>query len=173
MALSLIHLQSDNSEEYGFLSYIVTATKHTFIILSREASVIISSGNVRLQPFQRNQRPCTLVLVRLIFFCFYHKGPFLVEFQERGITISSILKPLYRTLDKPLSWNAHMLSNIVIFQHNNTRRHTASAMKTTLQQFQWEKMDYSPYSPDILLCDFHVFEPLKQAIRGHLTTMDD
>ncbi|GBL96877.1 hypothetical protein AVEN_173081-1 [Araneus ventricosus] len=64
MALSLSHLQSYREEEYGFLSHIVTGDKHGVTTLNRKASVRANSGNMRLHHLQRNQRPCTLVLVR-------------------------------------------------------------------------------------------------------------
>ncbi|GBM24492.1 Histone-lysine N-methyltransferase SETMAR [Araneus ventricosus] len=66
-----------------------------------------------------------------------------------------------------------MLSNSVILLHDNARPHTANAVKMTLQQFRWETLEHPPYSPELSSCDFHVFGPLKQAIRGHRFTTDD
>ncbi|GBM24493.1 hypothetical protein AVEN_254010-1 [Araneus ventricosus] len=64
MALSLSHLQRYHEEEYGFLHILSLVTKHGITTLNRKASVRASSGNMRLHRLQRNQRPCTPVLVR-------------------------------------------------------------------------------------------------------------
>ncbi|GFV77266.1 histone-lysine N-methyltransferase SETMAR [Trichonephila clavipes] len=63
-----------------------------------------------------------------------------------------------------------MASNGVILLHDNTRLHTANAVKTILQQFQWEMPEHPPYSSDLSPSDFPIFGLLKRAIRGHRFT---
>jgi len=42
-----------------------------------------------------------------------------------------------------------------------------------MQHFRWEVLHHSPYSPDLAPCDFHVFGPLKKALKGRRFTDND
>ncbi|GFY07314.1 mariner Mos1 transposase [Trichonephila clavipes] len=102
-------------------------------------------------------------------FLFDHNSPLLVEFLERGTTINA--KRYQATL-----WNLRraiksklpvMLSNGFILLHDYASPHTAYAVKMTFQQFRWETLEHPPYSQDLSTFGFHVFGPLKRAIRGY------
>ena len=58
-----------------------------------------------------------------------------------------------------------MLSDGIILLHDNVRPHTANLVRDKFQRFGWETLQHPPYSPDLSLCDFHVFGDLKD-IRG-------
>jgi histone-lysine N-methyltransferase SETMAR len=60
-----------------------------------------------------------------------------------------------------------MLSNGIIILHDNAHPHTANSVRNTLQRFGWEVLQHPPYSPDLSLCDFHIFGDLKRDIHGH------
>ncbi|GBN85421.1 Mariner Mos1 transposase [Araneus ventricosus] len=158
----------------AFCRILSLVTKHGITTLNQKASVRASSGNMRLHHLQRNQRPCSSGKV-MISFLFDHEGPLLVELLERGTTINAqryqaTLQNVKRAINS--KWIG-MLSNSVILLHDNARPHTANAGKTSLQQFQRETLEHPPYSPDLSPCDFHVFGPLKQAIRRHRFPTDD
>lgn len=111
----------------------------------------------------------------MISFFFYHKGPLLLEILERGTTIND---QRYQSTLQNLKWSFKskrpgMLPNGVIHLHESVRPLTANAVKTTLQQFGWETLQHLTYSLDLSSYDFHVFGPLKQAIRGHRYTTDN
>jgi hypothetical protein len=36
-----------------------------------------------------------------------------------------------------------------------------------------EVLGHTAYIPDLLLCDFHILEPLKKVLKGHTFTLDD
>jgi histone-lysine N-methyltransferase SETMAR len=36
----------------------------------------------------------------------------------------------------------------------------------TLKQLKWEAMEHPAYNPDLAPSDFHLFGPLKEALRG-------
>jgi hypothetical protein len=49
-----------------------------------------------------------------------------------------------------------MLTSCVVLLHNNACLHTAACTRTLLEHFNWELLDYSPYSPDLALSDYHL-----------------
>ncbi len=54
----------------------------------------------------------------------------------------------------------------IIFHQDNAPAHTARLTKQTLDELGWELLEHPPYSPDLAPCDFHLFGPLKNALRG-------
>lgn len=59
------------------------------------------------------------------------------------------------------------LSNGIVFLLENTRTHVAKTKH--LKKFQWEVLQYPPYSPDISPYDF---DPLKKSLKGLRFTCD-
>jgi hypothetical protein len=51
--------------------------------------------------------------------------------------------------------------------HNNACRHILNTMKTKVQHMHWEALGHMAYSPALYHCNFHIFGPLKQALKGH------
>jgi len=43
----------------------------------------------------------------------------------------------------------------------------------TLKQLKWEAMEHPAYSPDLAPSDFHLFGPLKEALRGRRFSRGD
>lgn len=54
----------------------------------------------------------------------------------------------------------------VILLHDNARPHTAQLTQETIHKMGWEILHHPPYSPDLAPSDFHLFGPLKEALRG-------
>jgi len=57
--------------------------------------------------------------------------------------------------------------------HDNARPHTAAHTLETLKQLKWEAMEHPAHSPDLAPSDFHLFGPLKNALRGRRFSCDD
>jgi hypothetical protein len=59
-----------------------------------------------------------------------------------------------------------MLSQDVVMLHDNSLPHTAGATQDLIATFGWEQFGHSPYSPDLVPSDFHVFLHLKTFLGG-------
>jgi histone-lysine N-methyltransferase SETMAR len=97
------------------------------------------------------------------------QGPILEHYQERGTTVNSAhcsemlrgkLKPAIRTKHRVL------LSKGVALLHDNAHLHTAAHTVETLCHLSFEVLKHPPYSPDLAPSDYHLFGPLKDALRG-------
>ena len=65
------------------------------------------------------------------------------------------------------------LSKEILLLHDNARPHPAAHTLETLKQLKWEAVEYPAYSPDLAPSDFHLFRPLKNALRGRRFSCDD
>ena len=65
-----------------------------------------------------------------------------------------------------------LLSIGVVLLHNNARPHTAAQTAETLRKLKFEVNVHPPYSPDLAPSDYHLFGPLKEALRGSRFTSD-
>jgi len=54
----------------------------------------------------------------------------------------------------------------MLIQHDNARPHTSLRTQEAIAKFGWTVLPHSPYSPDLAPSDFHLFGPLKVALRG-------
>ncbi len=59
-----------------------------------------------------------------------------------------------------------LLSHSVIFFHDNARPHSTTIMRLFLEDFKWDVFRHSPYSPDLVPSDYHLFLQLKVALGG-------
>ncbi len=50
--------------------------------------------------------------------------------------------------------------------HNNAHPHAADLTQLLLQDFKWEVLGHSPYSPDLAPSDFRLFLGLKKHLEG-------
>jgi histone-lysine N-methyltransferase SETMAR len=66
-----------------------------------------------------------------------------------------------------------MLSKKVLLHHNNARPHTAAAKVETELQLGFEILQHPPDSPDLAPSDYHIFGPLKKALRGRGFASDE
>jgi hypothetical protein len=56
------------------------------------------------------------------------------------------------------------LTHGIILLHDNAHPHIANSVKTKVQYMRWEALEHLVYS--LYCCDFHIFDPLKQALKG-------
>jgi histone-lysine N-methyltransferase SETMAR len=55
----------------------------------------------------------------------------------------------------------------------NACPHMAHLTINTIRQLNWEVLEHPAYSPDLAPSDFHLFGPLKNAVRGRRFAADD
>ena len=93
------------------------------------------------------------------------QGPILETYQERGTTVTSATycDMLKRELKPAIRYKRRgKLSKEILLLHNNAHPHTLE----TLKQLKWEAMEHPPYCPELAPSDFHLFGPLREALRG-------
>ena len=100
-------------------------------------------------------------------------GVILVDVMARGKKINS--KAYIKTLQKLKQryrrvWPNRKPGNMLI-QHDNARPHTSLRTKEAIAKFGWNVFPHPTHSPDMAPSDFHLFGPLKDALRG--TRYDD
>ena len=95
---------------------------------------------------------------------------------EKGVTVTSVnycnmlrneLRPAIR------SKRRGSLTQGVLLLHDNARPHTAHLTINTIPQLNWQVLEHPAYSPDQAPSDFHLFGPLKNALRGRRFAADD
>jgi histone-lysine N-methyltransferase SETMAR len=103
------------------------------------------------------------------------QGVLLEHDLERGTTVNSVgysemlstgLKPAIRIKRRGL------LSSGVLLLHDNARPHTAIHTLQTLVKLGFTVLEHPAYSPDLAPSDYHLFGPLKEALRGRRFTSD-
>jgi hypothetical protein len=67
----------------------------------------------------------------------------------------------------------HMLMRNVIVLHDNICPHVACTVQDTLCSMRWKVLDHPLYGPDLSLCDFHVFSPLRKVLKGRRLETDE
>ena len=100
------------------------------------------------------------------------QGPILEHYQERGSTINSVRYEMLIDRLKPAirSKRGGQLSKGNVLLHDNACPHTAAHTVETLQKLKFEVLAHPPYSPDLAPSDYHLFGPLKEALRGRRFT---
>jgi [histone H3]-lysine36 N-dimethyltransferase SETMAR len=96
------------------------------------------------------------------------KGVLLVDFMERGTTITAdvyceTLNKLRRAIQNR---RRGKLSSGVILLHDNARPHTAAKTQEKIQDFRWELFNHPPYSPDLAPSDYFLFLHFKRWLGG-------
>lgn len=105
---------------------------------------------------------------------FDHEGLLLADFKEPGVNISAAhYKDTLDKLHKAIkAKRPGKLSQGVILLHDNARPHVAKIVQETLAKKNWEVLHHPAYSPDLSPCDFHLFGPLKRALKGQRFNSD-
>jgi histone-lysine N-methyltransferase SETMAR len=60
----------------------------------------------------------------------------------------------------------HKVVTNVLLHHENARPHTSLHTRKAITKLQWTVLPHPPYSLDLAPSDYHLFSPLKDAIRG-------
>jgi histone-lysine N-methyltransferase SETMAR len=104
------------------------------------------------------------------------QGPILQHYLEQGTMVTSV--KYCDMLRNELGLAIHTkrrerLSQDDVLLHNNACPHTAAHTINTFQQLKWEVLKHSAHSPDLMPSNFHLSEPLEDALRGRQFADDD
>ena len=94
---------------------------------------------------------------------------------DRRLTINEVanrLQIIGRLKPEIRSKRRGQLSKCNVLLHDNSRPLTDSHTVETLQKLNFEVLAHPPYSPDLAPSDYHLFGPLKEALRGRRFTSD-
>ncbi|KAK8406892.1 hypothetical protein O3P69_007447 [Scylla paramamosain] len=125
------------------------------------------------QPLLTQSQPSAGKVMLTVFWD--SRGPILEHYLETGSTVNSErysdmlinkLKPAIRNKRRGL------LSEGVLLLHDNARPHTAVHTINILQELHFEVLEHPVYSPDLAPSDYHLFGPLKDALRGRRFATD-
>jgi histone-lysine N-methyltransferase SETMAR len=97
------------------------------------------------------------------------QGVLLVHFQKRGENVNSasyceVLLKLWDAISRECPGQ---LSKRVLLLH------IVRATQDSIQELQWELLQYPPYSPDLAPSNFHLFGPLKCHLGGKRLTDEE
>jgi histone-lysine N-methyltransferase SETMAR len=53
-----------------------------------------------------------------------------------------------------------------VLHYDNARPHTSLLTLEAITELQWTVLPHPPYSPDLAPSNYHLFSPLKDAVRG-------
>jgi hypothetical protein len=102
--------------------------------------------------------------------------PILKTYQERGtiVTSATYCDMLHRDLKPAIRAKRRgKLSKETLLLHDNARPHTEAHTLETLKQLKWEATEHPACNPDLTPSDFHIFGPLKEALRGRRISCGD
>ncbi|KYO21352.1 histone-lysine N-methyltransferase SETMAR [Alligator mississippiensis] len=168
----LQHLQDEGE---GFLSRIVTGDEtwvHHYDPESKRQNMQWKCTSSPPPKKIHTQPPSGKVLLILFWDCL---GPLLVHSMECAVTVNS--STYFHVLQNHLEPAIRIkrpgkLKQGVLLQLENVRPHSAQVTLETLHGLGFEILPYPPYSPDLAPSDYHMFGPLKEALRGHRFTSD-
>jgi len=163
-------------EDPSILERIVTSDKTWVHLYDPESKRQSLDWRHPSSPAQKKfkRHPSTKEVMLTLFWDMH--GPILVNFQAHGQTVNSAnYCALLQNELKPAICKKRrgMLSKKVLLHHDNARPHTAAATVETVQQLGFELLQHPPYSPDLAPSDYHIFGPLKEALRGRRFASDE
>ncbi|KAG7191176.1 hypothetical protein KM043_013972 [Ampulex compressa] len=104
------------------------------------------------------------------------EGVAVMHFTPRGETVNSkIFCDVLRTkLNSAIrSKRCRKLRKGVILQPDNAQPHSAKWTAGTIKDLGLEVLPDPAYSPDLASCDFHIFGPLKEALKERRFASDE
>jgi histone-lysine N-methyltransferase SETMAR len=103
------------------------------------------------------------------------EGTLLVDFLERGATINSQrhVQALKKFKQRSRRVRPNRKTNQVLLLHDNSRPRISLRTKKEISNMRWTVLCHSPYSPDLVPSDFHVFGPQKYVLLGRPLAEDD
>jgi hypothetical protein len=98
-----------------------------------------------------------------------HKGILLVDFMEKSAAVNVVSNcATLEMLWAAINWQRPgLLTAGVLLLHNNARPHAMTATQQPLQNFRWTVLEHAPYSPHLVLSDYHLFQTHKDHRSGH------
>ena len=95
-------------------------------------------------------------------------GAILVDVMAKGETINldTYIKTLQKLKQRYWRLRPNRNPGDKLIQHDNASTHTSLWTQEAIVKFGWTVLTHPPYSPDLAPSDFHLFGPLKDALRG-------
>lgn len=119
--------------------------KHSHSLPTKQRQIISPTRKVMLILFFDNQG--------VVYYEFMMKGT-MINAASYCATFKSPWKIIkYRQPGK--------LSRNIVLLHDSATPHSAYITKAFLDEFKWEVWEHPPYIPDLLSCDFHVLDTIK------------
>lgn len=174
LEFSVMNLDRYHNEGEAFLEHIVTGDEtwcyHHEPETKRGSMQWLPRGASPPKKF-RSQRSILKVMASVFF---DYKGMLLTDFLPRGTTINAAryVSTLKILKDRIKRKRPGLLSDGVLLLHDNARPHTADLTNQAIEKWRWEIIPHPPYSPDLSPCDFHLFAPLKRALKGRYFVSD-
>jgi histone-lysine N-methyltransferase SETMAR len=121
---------------------------------------------------ETKQASITHIVMATVFWD--HKGVLFVDFLIQGDTVNAdcYCDTLSRLREAVLQKRPGLLQRGVVLLHDNARSHTVNCTLELLWRYNWEVLDYPPYSPDLAPSDFHLFGPFKKHLGGRRFVTD-
>jgi len=103
------------------------------------------------------------------------EGVLMIDYLERGKTVTSIYyAELLRKLRAAIkNRRCGKLHQGVLLHHDNAPAHTSAVAMTAIRECGFELLNHQPYSTDLALSDFHVFQSLKDLLRRQTFESDE
>lgn len=103
-----------------------------------------------------------------------YQGVILVDFMPKGTTINSdaYIATLNKLKNRLRRCRPNLNMDGVLLQHDNARPHTSLRTRQEITRHGWTTLPHPPYSPDLAPSDFHLFGPMKEALRGQRFSTD-
>ncbi|XKL66254.1 hypothetical protein PGB90_009674 [Kerria lacca] len=172
---ALTFLQRYEQEGQTFLEKIITVDETWVHHHTPETKR--SSMEWKHKDSPRTKKAKTIISARKVMLTvfFDHEGVVYSEFAPKGSTVNS--KSYFRTLknfQKAIKKRRRgKFTEGIILLHDNATPHSARVTGDLLEKFKWEIWRQPPYSPDLLPCDFHLFDLLKNALGGEHFSSDE
>lgn len=82
------------------------------------------------------------------------------------INAAACCETLKKLKKKIMDKKRGMLTRGMSLLHDNARHHTACLTQEPFVSFGWDIVAHSPYSPDLVLSDYDLFDKLKEFLDG-------
>ena len=95
----------------------------------------------------------------------------MIDYLERGKTVTDaeLIRKLRAAIKDKQRGKLHQ--GVLLHQYN-APAHTSAVAMVTIRQCGFELLNCPPYSPDLVPCDFHVFQSFKGSLRGQTFESD-
>ena len=164
MGSALMLLQCYWEEGGEFLDRIVSGDETWVQFMNAETKEQSKQWMHTHSPNKPKKFKRTLLNKKMMATAFWdRKGILLTEFMAPGTTITSevyceTLNKLRRSIQNK---RGGMLTKGFVLLHNNMQPHTAAHTNASIKFFNWEIFYHTPYSPDPMPSDYHLFTKMK------------
>ncbi|GFQ72043.1 histone-lysine N-methyltransferase SETMAR [Trichonephila clavata] len=96
------------------------------------------------------------------------RGVIVCHFVPHGRTVTAqyYRDYLLRQVRRSVQDKRPDLVDSAIIMHDNAIPYKAECVRQLLRRWGWEELEHTPYSSDILPCDFDLIHKIKEPIRG-------